>query len=72
MSRNDAIRTALAIAEPAHCAFDRCQAGGIILERAPRVSVVDLPAGVDRYSIDGRSKAYHPGCYVAWLEEPPF
>ena len=38
------------------CAFDRCQAGGIILERAPRM--------VTTYGLGG-DVAYHPGCWAA-------
>lgn len=40
------------------CAFDSCQAGGIILERAPRVvhGHTGLPT-------------YHPGCWATMLRE---
>ena len=42
---------------PPRCAFERCQAGGVILERAPRVVVATF--------------VFHPGCAAAvrgWLD----
>ena len=39
----------------AHCAFERCQAGGVILPGAPRV------IGGGR----NRATTWHPGCYAA-------
>jgi hypothetical protein len=40
------------------CAFDRCQAGGVILEGAPRFQRVGLVTGV-------QLSTYHPGCWAA-------
>lgn len=41
----------------ATCAFDRCQAGGVILAGAPRVT--DPPFGEYTYG------DWHPGCWAA-------
>lgn len=69
MSRNDMIRTAVATDGTARCAFDRCQAGGDILDRAPRV-VTRGPFTNDHWSRP--DAVYHPGCWAAFLNEPPF
>lgn len=49
-------RTAVATAEPALCVFKGCQAGGVILDRAPRVETVFI--GEEKLS-------WHPGCLEA-------
>lgn len=48
----------------ATCAFERCQAGGVILAApAPRVSEVVFDKGGHWYVVD----EYHPGCWAAEL-----
>ncbi len=44
------------------CAYPRCQAGGVILEGAPRFERVGLVTGVQLSS-------YHHGCWAAYQRE---
>ncbi len=45
----------------ATCAFDRCQAGGVILDGAPVMSELLVAHNAVVYGV----REYHPGCWEA-------
>lgn len=49
--RRDGVRDGVAVTT--RCAFDACQAGGVILPGAP-------------VYVDMAGDSYHPGCWAAW------